>query len=196
MKAVKALFVFACVFLALFLPTSFTAEDTQAQPVPSEWDARLPSFLEIIDEEAFENTALGKALLPDSLRAVGRRAFADMNVLSYVYMPERIEWISADAFEGNEEITFLGVPGGNAERWAEENGYRFMPAEAIVPSGGISAAKISSFAHWISMIQLLGLALTLKAAFAQKLHFRRIGEGKTMRPQERAELHAIAYRFP
>jgi hypothetical protein len=46
------------------------------------------------------------------------------------------------------------------------------------------------------MIQLLGLALTLKAAFAQKLHFRRIGEGKTMRPQERAELHAIAYRFP
>ena len=81
-------------------------------------------------------------------------------------------------------------------RIAEENGYRFMPAEAIVPSGGISAAKISSFAHWISMIQLLGLALTLKAAFAQKLHFRRIGEGKTMRPQERAELHAIAYRFP
>lgn len=196
MKAVKALFVFTFVFLALFLPVSFTAEETQDQSVLSEWDARLPSFLEIIDEEAFENTALGKTLLPDSLRTVGRRAFADINSLSYVYVPERIEWISADAFEGNDEIVFLGVTGGNAECWAEENGYRFMPAEAIMPSGGILAAKISSFAHWISMIQLLGLALTLKVAFAQKLHFRRIGEGKTMRPQERAELHAIAYRFP
>ena len=64
--------------------------------------------------------------LPEHTRIVGKRAFADCLGLRHVYVPDDIESIAKDAFEGVPEgLVFHGESGGYAEYYANRYGFAF-----------------------------------------------------------------------
>lgn len=157
----------------------------------------LPDGLSVIGEEAFAGTAIASIQLPDTLQVIGRRAFADILEMVYVYITEGTQFIDQSAFAGNGDLTIAGQQGSYAEQWARENGYRFIYGEALLTDGFLRLLRNSDCRkQLVAPLLLFALALMLAAMNKRRPNVRRTGEGKSMRPQERAELHAIAYRFP
>ena len=93
-------------------------------------DLVLPAKLRSIEKEAFSGGAFTYVKLPDNAVSIGSRAFANCPNLAYVYIPQAIENISADAFSGLAGLTILGKEGSYAETYAQQNGITFMPVLA------------------------------------------------------------------
>ena len=90
-------------------------------------DTRLPAGLTVIQAQAFENnTSMEDVTLPDGLKRIESRAFAGSSV-GMIYMPESIEFIAPDAFDGCENVVGWGVSGTYAEGWCGEHN---VPYEA------------------------------------------------------------------
>ena len=85
----------------------------------------LPGALYLIEDGAFEGTALQSVHLSEGLETIGDRAFAGNDLLFAVYIPESAQHIGQKAFEGAEQVLISGDAGSYAQRWARENGYRF-----------------------------------------------------------------------
>ena len=69
----------------------------------------LPKALKIIEEEAFAgNTSIEKVIVPDGTTEIRSRAFADSSMTELV-LPDSLEFIAEDAFEGCGEFA-LTVP--------------------------------------------------------------------------------------
>ena len=96
----------------------------------SEPDFVLPAKLKTIEKEAFSGGAFTYVKLPDNAVSIGSRAFANCPNLAYVYIPQAIKTISADAFSGLSRLTILGTEGSYAETYAQQNGITFMPVLA------------------------------------------------------------------
>ncbi len=60
----------------------------------------IPSSVEIIDSNAFDNCALTSVVIPDSVTEIGNYAFSGCNQLSEVTLPKSITSIGAHAFGG------------------------------------------------------------------------------------------------
>ena len=159
--------------------------------------AILPDSLTVIGEEAFEGTALSQALLPATLETIENAAFANIPSLQYVNIPKATENIGETAFANTGDLVLSVEEGSYAEQWAIAHEYAYV-LEGQLPFGQSASIgrKLKQGLRLIPLFILSALMLMLQGLNKRKPSYRRIGEGKTMRPQERAELHAIAYRFP
>ena len=94
---------------------------------PCSYELSLPLNLTKIGEAAFAgNRSIPSAYVPDTVSAIGARAFADCTNLSQLRLPKDCD-IAEGAFDGCTALTTVTAPaGGTAEQWAKENGYTFI----------------------------------------------------------------------
>ena len=109
--------------------------DIQADHPASAPVFKLPASLKIIEDEAFEGTAIVSVDLPESVESIGDRAFAGIPGLRVVKIPEKTTYIAATAFAGSNHVMITGVPGSYARTWARENGVPFAPVTYITANG-------------------------------------------------------------
>ena len=83
----------------------------------------LPKALQVIEEEAFYgDTSLDKVVLPDNVKEIGARAFAN-STLSEINLPDSLTYIADSAFIGTNDVSVSADPGTYAYDWAVEEGY-------------------------------------------------------------------------
>jgi len=180
----KLILILLFVMLSLFAITAYSTEEKGTQNT-----FELPANLRYIAESAFEGTAAGKVIMSGEVVAIGSGAFAGMNNLTDVYIPASVEFIADDAFENSALEAIHTVKGSRAEDWARKHDIDFV-LEDIWDGININY----SYA---------GLALLIYFCCSRVKPVKNIqpvsrtaDEGKSMRPQERAELNALDYRFP
>ncbi len=88
---------------------------------------KLPAGLQIIEDEAFEGTAIVVIDLPETVESIGEQAFANIATLRKVNIPEKTKQIARTAFAGSNNVTITGAPGSYARTWARENAIPFTP---------------------------------------------------------------------
>ena len=101
----------------------FTVGNNQNNTI--EWCV-LPSDLQEIGEEAFSGTAIENIYLCDGVHVIGRRAFADSDVLLMIRIPESVTQIEKDAFKNSANVQIQGISGSQAEQYANETGINFI----------------------------------------------------------------------
>lgn len=89
----------------------------------------LPAFLVEMEKEAFESTAIKKAVFPHGMIRVGKNAFNEANSLSSVYLPETVQYIAESALPRNTDLTIYGINGSYAEEWAQAQKLRFIECD-------------------------------------------------------------------
>ena len=89
--------------------------------------AHISSSVVSIESRAFHGTSLRAVMIPDGVRSIGSNAFM-AGLLDIVYIPESVVSIGEEAFIGSPFLTIRGVPGSEAERYANENGIPFEAA--------------------------------------------------------------------
>ncbi len=156
----------------------------------------LPSSLIIIGEEAFEGTSLQCVRLPSSLEVIEDRAFADIEPLESVYIPEETQFIGDGAFANDGHVVLMGESGSYAERWAQEHSFRFEIYCDLTANAGSLGAGAKQNGALIPCLFASALLWLLAELNRRKPILWGIGEGKTMRPQDRPELNPIDYSFP
>ena len=117
---------------------SFRAS-ADSQPVQEEQSApvfELPKSLRIIEDEAFEGTAIVTAELPDTVEHIGERAFSDIPSLRSVTIPRQTSCIARTAFAGSGQVVINGAPDSYARTWARENGIRFVLQMVLYAGSG------------------------------------------------------------
>ena len=87
----------------------------------------LPKSLTTIEDEAFEETAITNVVLPENVKTIGDYAFAKIQSLRKISIPNKTTHIGRNAFRGSENVTITGAPNGYAKTWAHENGIPFSP---------------------------------------------------------------------
>ena len=146
------LFVFTCASAAVDPDDNGRIPDlrtilTEAQQAEKEEstgflskNSTLPSSLRIIDESAFEGTALVSVDLPESVEIIGDEAFARIPTLRSVYIPDNTKFIGKNAFAGSDRVTLNASANSHARDWARRNGIPFAPVACVTASGGPSQA--------------------------------------------------------
>ena len=84
-----------------------------------------PSSLTTVQAEAFSGTDFTFVWLTDQVTAIRDGAFSACPNLRYVRIPDHCAAIGANAFPAGTVL--LGLAGSEAETYAEENGYTFLP---------------------------------------------------------------------
>ncbi len=95
---------------------SFVTFDLDAHMV---W---LPEALTEIGEEAFMGSSLAAVTVPDTCRAIGRRAFAGCGQLVWIFVPGTVTDISPDAFEGCPDTLTIFTDSERIGRYAQQQG--------------------------------------------------------------------------
>ena len=151
----------------------------------------FPFKLQTIEEEAFSGVSAETLIFSEGLLRIEDNAFADDLCLKQVRLPSTIEYISESAFSSYADLTIHSVKNGYAEEWADNHGIPFVP-EKIWESLLFSTMKmqnsqkvVEGYKHRIG-----------KAGIIVLLNVRRYVNNRSMRPQDRAELNPIDYRFP
>ena len=102
-----------------------------ALPLSAQAEAalRLPVDTKVIGVEAFSGVKAVEAVLPEGVREIGARAFAD-SAITAINLPDSLESIAPDAFDGCEDLVATVSADGPALRWCRENGvsYRIVGA--------------------------------------------------------------------
>lgn len=78
-------------------------------------DVIFPKKLEIIGKEAFSNSGIYASLLPEGLRFIGERAFAECPYLFEISLPNSIEEIGLNVFDGCTSLKSIDVKEGQAK---------------------------------------------------------------------------------
>ncbi len=146
----------------------------------------FPASLRIVEDDAFSGTSFKTIIFNSSLVFIGNGAFQDVCTLTDVYIPESTAFIGSEAFPSDTIIH--GSAESYAQKWAEENGYRFQSDNVW------NNAPVPLF----SLLMLNQACLLLTIVDTQhEYKFRRVKAYlRNMRPQERKELYPINYRFP
>ncbi len=153
----------------------------------------LPLSLVKIDEEAFSGTGLSAVVLPEKVEYVADYAFAKTHALTNLYILSETAEISDRAFSGLARLAIHGSEQGRLREWALSRGYSFVPCEKYIPQTGLRfTADSHSENHSLSALPNPAVPAPAKTRPAQRL----AGQERSRRPQERAELHPIDYRFP
>ena len=98
-----------CLLLALILLLT---------PVLSSADIVLPVSLSVIEDEAFMgDMSISDVVLPDNVKRIGRRAFADSSITS-IHLPASLDYIADDAFMNCSSVTVTADEDSYAYRWA------------------------------------------------------------------------------
>ena len=141
-----SLFVFTCANAAVNSDESkqFTAFQTvwsenqtaEEKSVKQQTASILPAALQIIDESAFEGTALVSVELPEKLEYIGEKAFAHILTLRSIHIPDSTKHIGKNAFTGSGQVTITAYSNSYARTWARNNGIPFNPIAALTASNG------------------------------------------------------------
>lgn len=91
----------------------------------------LPESIKIIEEEAFEGTAIVKAKLPHGVEQIGSRAFAKIKTLLNIHIPTTAKTIAASAFSGSDSVTISVASNSYAWKYAKANSFRFVLFETF-----------------------------------------------------------------
>ena len=75
-------------------------------------EVTLPSFLTIINSNAFDQCSLRSINFPESLQYIGSYSFA-MNNLENVVIPKNVNFIGTDPFGHNPKLSSISVDQGN-----------------------------------------------------------------------------------
>lgn len=92
--------------------------------------AYLPPKVTVIDNEAyFGDRSITEAYLPNGIKTIGSKAFANTG-LTTVVLPDSLTSIAKDAFDGCPSgLTAHVVTGSYAETWCRSNNIRYAAAE-------------------------------------------------------------------
>ncbi len=108
----------------------------------------LPTSLTVIEDEAFEGTAIINIVLPENVESIGDYAFADIQTLRNISIPNKTTYIGRNAFKGSTNVTITGAPKGYARAWAHENGIPFNPitsfyafSNTVQVNGGLANSR-------------------------------------------------------
>ncbi len=91
------------------------------------YTSMLPSSLKIIEDSAFEGTAITCIELPENVEEIRDYSFADIQTLRTISIPNKTKYIGKNALKGSNNVTITGAPKGYARAWAHENGIPFNP---------------------------------------------------------------------
>lgn len=105
--------------------TSLPEVKTAAVPAETKPSFKLPASLQVIEDRAFEGTAIVSVEIPESVAYIGDYAFADISSLLGVQIPDTTTYIGKNAFAGSKQVTLTASSGSYARSWAKENGIRF-----------------------------------------------------------------------
>ncbi len=175
--------VFTLIVLAwIFALTSASAAVSESKK-DVELDAitvptfQLPASLTIIEDEAFEGTAITNIDLPELLEYIGDNAFANIPTLRFVSIPDNTKYIAGTAFTGSRHVKISGAPNSYARAWARENGIPFAPVAVLNAGTGTvqitasqdnqqeqNAADVNGFAAWTQKCPQWRSASEIKAA--------------------------------
>ena len=90
----------------------------------------LSDDIKSIGNEAFSGCAsLGRIWFPDHLDSIGEGAFFGCASMREVYLPENLATIGEDAFSNCGPLIIRGKAGTLAEKYAKENGVKFISVE-------------------------------------------------------------------
>ena len=125
------LFVMLMVFTAAAASAAIQTEKKTgfgtADKIKASVSVSLPSSLLMIEDSAFEGTALQYVQLPEGLTDVGDRAFAEIPTLQIIAMPDSLINIGRDVLAGDPLAAVAASSGSHARGWARHNGYRYIP---------------------------------------------------------------------
>lgn len=182
----------ACLILLAFGCLSIAAAE---QPAADEQRVFvLPAGLQCIEDEAFEETAASAVYIPEGVTEIGEKAFAANPNLTAVYLPASIVSIGDTAFAGSSGAVLYGAPGSYAEQWADTRGYSFVPMPDRIASA-LKTARVG-LGQLIPLLFLLLLGLLLLRDRYRKPACRKVGQGRTVRRQERSNIHIQEGYFP
>lgn len=105
-----------------------TATSSVAAIIPCDFskaDTVFPVGTLEIRNEAYEGTKCSIVLLPDGLKSIGTRAFADCKRLTQIVIPNSVSSIADDAFSGVTNPIIYGAFGSMAQTWATGKGLTF-----------------------------------------------------------------------
>ena len=150
--------------------------------------AIFPIRLQLLDDEALSGTSIEVAVFNKELAYIGPGLFKDADSLTDVYIPKNTKYIGEHAIPSGALIHV--VRNSYARKWAKDNGYQYIVDniwhESVCPEG-------------IRLYQLMLLFYIVIPIDAKKYELWRRSAKlyvKSMRPQDRAELNPIDYRFP
>ena len=160
-----------------------------AAAIPDEI-AVMPDSLRIIEESAFEGTALTTVYLPETVTTIGRRAFADIKDLRVVFIPKATVVIDEEAFDGAGNLTIWGVPGSYAEEWAGRHSIRFVGFDIWRFAHEKPDFGLKNLARWPTRSERGGEDRQYRPGFD-------IGDIDTLTyPKEKPEMYPLDYDFP
>ncbi len=90
-------------------------------------DFILPDDLTHIEAEAFAGAKMTVVYIPDGVKSIGSRAFANCTGLTHIRIPASGTVIAEDAFQGVDpsQLTIFGASGSAAETFAGNAGISF-----------------------------------------------------------------------
>jgi len=150
----------------------------------------LPASLSVIEEEAFMGLqSVGEVVVPDGVKEIHSRAFADSSV-EVINLPASVSYIADDAFEGCDSIVVKVRTGSYGHDWCERNdvsvqlpytpaeyftftnvnggkavsGYNGPDTVVVIPDtvGGVPVVELASYAMDKTRITELILPPTVK----------------------------------
>lgn len=146
----KKLYVFMLVSLAIVAFTISASSEKVAVVILElkeneiVQESKLPTSVEVIEDEAFEGTALIRIELSDKTVSVGERAFADISSLREIRIPFSTKHISSNAFEGSNRTTITAPANSYARAFARTHGLPFSPIAMLCASvQGITISALS-----------------------------------------------------
>ncbi|MBE5808036.1 MAG: hypothetical protein E7317_06825 [Clostridiales bacterium] len=83
----------------------------------------IPSGVQEIEEEAFMGLFVTEIVVPEGVRIIGARAFADCARLCVLELPDSLETIADDALDGAHDVVVVAAEGSAGQLWAARNGF-------------------------------------------------------------------------
>ena len=142
-------------------------------------EAKLPTSIELIEDEAFEGTALIKIELPDKTLSIGEQAFANIQSLQEIKIPFTTKQIASTAFNGSNKATIIAPVNSYARAFARKHGLPFYPIVMFCATGQGTTIPILSVNRSTEVKETEN-----KTNFSPETQWRRIDELTTFRTEE------------
>lgn len=146
---------------------------------------RLPLNLLQIEESAFERTGVTTVYIQRHVTVIGDYAFADIPELTSVYIPPSVTHIGKDAFSRSDKLTLYGMPGSEAEKWADRYKIKFVISDVWgLSRDGFTMMSSEPARH------------SFAPASMDSMRVKAMPDRLRTAPKERPEMYPIDYDFP
>lgn len=155
---------------------------------------QLPADLRVISDEAFAGTSIESVIIPDSIRIIGQGAFARTPNLLTIELPAGFTLPGTATKAKHPQLTAAGARTFSKPEAPDTNDTNGMAEDLLPPADNASDETGREQTRRADLIPgqqpLLPEHSTRTKANTEDTEFR------SMRPQDRAELHDIRGYFP